>query len=57
MFLYKVLQSMRWRLIFVWTPRYPGIEIDGFDSFAEILFEIKIDVGNRIDNLETGLTN
>ena len=48
---------MRWRLIFVWTPRYPGIEIDGFDSFAEILFEIKIDVGNRIDNLETGLTN
>ena len=38
-------------------PRYCGIEIGGFDSFAEILFEIKIDVGNRVDSLVTVLTN
>ena len=31
--------------------------IGGFDSFAEILFEIKIDVGNRVDSLVTVLTN
>ena len=44
-------------IVYLWTPRYPGTEVDGFDAFAEILFEIKIDVGNRVDILVTGLTN
>ena len=32
-------------------------EIGGFDSFAETLFEIKVDVGNRVDSVVTMLTN
>ena len=39
------------------TPPYTGTEVSGFDAFAEILFEVKIDVGNRVDILVTGLTN
>ena len=38
-------------------PRYCGTEIGWIDSFAEILFEIKIDVGNRVDSLVKVLTN
>ena len=53
----RILQQVQWRMFIVWTPRYPGTEVDGFDAFAEILFEIKIDVGNRVDILITGLTN
>ena len=36
---------------------YCGTEIGGFDFFAEILFETKIDVGNRVDSVVTMLTN
>ena len=54
--LYRILQQMRWRSIFVWSQRYPGTKIDVFDSFAEILFKIKIDVGNRADKLENNYT-
>ena len=57
MFLNRILQQIHWRLFIVWTLRYPSTEVDGFDAFAEILFEIKIDVGNRVDILVTGLTN
>ena len=52
MFWNRIFQQIRWRLIFVWTPRYSVTEIGGFYSFAEILFEIKIDVGNSLDKLE-----
>ena len=39
------------------TPRYCGTEIDGFEPFPSILFQIEIDVGNRDDNLVTGVPN
>ena len=57
MFENRIFQRRQWRLIFEWTPRYCGTEIGGFDLLAKILFEIKIDVDNRVDSFVTVLTN
>ena len=57
MFQNRIFQQMQWWLIFVSTPRHCGTKIGRFESFAEIVFEIYIYVGNKVDSLVTVLTN
>ena len=48
---------MQWWLIFVSTPRFCCTAIDGLESCTEILVETKIDIGKKVDNIKTWLTN